>query len=48
MRNTHPVPTAAIRIPAKAGPTVRARLNEVEFSATAFDRFVLSDELRYE
>jgi hypothetical protein len=32
------VPTAAMRIPAMAGPIIRAALKDVEFSATAFDR----------
>ncbi len=38
MRNTHPVPTAAIMNPAMAGPIMRAALNEVEFRPTAFAR----------
>ena len=38
IRNTHPVPTPAIRTPAMAGPIMRAALNDVEFSATAFGR----------
>ena len=38
IRNTQPEPTAAMRRPAIAGPIIRAALNEVEFSATAFDR----------
>jgi hypothetical protein len=38
IKNTHPEPTAAIRRPAVAGPTIRAALNEVEFRATAFDK----------
>lgn len=37
---THPVPTAATSTPATAGPISRAELNEVEFSATALDRWV--------
>ena len=38
MRNTHPVPTVAMRTPATAGPINRAALNDVEFSATALER----------
>ncbi len=38
IRNTHPDPTQAMTAPATAGPTIRAALKEVEFSATAFDR----------
>jgi len=38
IRNTQPDPTEAISRPAMAGPTIRAALNEVEFSATAFER----------
>jgi len=34
--NTQPVPTAAIRNPATAGPISLAMLNDVEFRATAF------------
>ena len=34
-RKTQPVPIAVISIPAIAGPTMRARLNVIEFSATA-------------
>ena len=37
IRNSEPVPTAAMRRPASAGPIMRAALNEVEFSPTAFD-----------
>jgi hypothetical protein len=35
IRNTQPVPVQMISTPAIAGPTMRARLNVVEFSATA-------------
>jgi len=38
IRKTQPEPTAAMRIPATAGPIIRPALNDVEFSATAFDR----------
>ncbi len=38
IRNTQPVPTAAIMKPATAGPIMRAALNDVEFSPTAFER----------
>ena len=38
MRNTHPEPTAAMRMPAMAGPIMRAPWNEVEFRATALER----------
>ena len=34
--NSQPSPTAAISRPATAGPIMRAALNEVELSATAF------------
>ena len=37
-RNAQPVPTEAMTRPATAGPIMRAALNEVEFSAIAFDR----------
>ena len=37
-RNAQPVPTEAMTRPATAGPIIRAALNEVEFSAIAFDR----------
>ena len=37
-RNAQPVPTEAMTRPAIAGPTMRAALNEVEFSAMAFDK----------
>ncbi len=36
--NAQPVPTEASSTPAMAGPTMRAMLNDVEFSATALDR----------
>jgi len=36
-RNAQPVPTEAIMRPATAGPIMRAALNEVEFSAIAFE-----------
>ena len=36
--NTHPLPMAAMSTPATAGPIRRAALNEVELSATAFER----------
>ena len=39
IRKTQPAPTAAVMSPATAGPTMRARLKDAEFSATAFDRF---------
>ncbi len=39
IKKTQPVPTAAISRPATAGPIMRAALNEVEFSATALDRW---------
>lgn len=38
-RNTQPVPVQVIITPAMAGPTIRARLNVDEFSATALARF---------
>jgi len=37
-RKTQPVPIFAMSTPAIAGPIMRAELNEVEFSATAFPR----------
>ena len=37
-RNTQPVPVPMIIKPAMAGPTIRARLNVDEFSATALAR----------
>jgi hypothetical protein len=38
IKNAPPEPTAAMIKPAAAGPIIRAALNEVEFSPTAFDR----------
>ena len=35
-RKSHPVPIAVMARPATAGPTIRAVLNVVAFSATAF------------
>ena len=39
-RKTQPEPIAATRTPATAGPINRAELNEVEFRATALERWV--------
>ncbi len=38
MRKTQPLPTLMMSKPATAGPSMRAALNEVELSATAFAR----------
>ena len=37
MRNTHPVPTAAMSSPATPGPISRAALKDALFRPTAFD-----------
>ena len=39
IKNAQPEPTAAITTPATAGPTIWATFTDVEFSATAFDRW---------
>ena len=36
-RKAHPVPIEAMMIPATAGPTIRAALKDVEFSAIALE-----------
>ena len=38
-RNTQPVPTATITMPATAGPIMRAPLKDAALSATAFEAF---------
>ena len=38
-RNTQPVPTATMSMPATAGPIMRAPLKDAAFSATAFEAF---------
>jgi len=37
MKNVGPTPKRPITTPATAGPTIRARLNPAELSATALD-----------
>ena len=39
-KNTQPEPITATRTPATAGPINRAELKEVEFRATALERWV--------
>jgi hypothetical protein len=38
IRKAEPAPIAEMTTPETAGPIIRAALNEVELSATAFDR----------